>query len=30
MNLQRAQLALMDDPTLDEPLKTEGMHPGRD
>lgn len=28
MNFQRAQLALMDDPTLDEPLKTEGMQPG--
>ncbi|NGX37129.1 MAG: hypothetical protein K1000chlam2_00281 [Chlamydiae bacterium] len=25
MNIQRAQLALMDDPTLDEPLKIEGM-----
>jgi N utilization substance protein A len=28
MNFQRAQLALMDDPTLDEPLKIEGMNPG--
>ncbi len=25
MNFQRAQLALMDDPTLDEPLKLEGV-----
>ncbi|MBS0628900.1 MAG: transcription termination/antitermination protein NusA [Verrucomicrobia bacterium] len=25
MNFQRAQLALMDDPTLDEPLRIEGM-----
>jgi len=28
MNFQRAQLALMDDPTLDEPLKIEEMNPG--
>ena len=27
MNIQRAQLAMMDDPTLDEPLKIEGMSP---
>lgn len=27
MNFQRAQLALMDDPTLDEPLKIEGVSP---
>jgi len=27
MNIQRAQLALMDDPTLDEALSVEGMNP---
>ena len=27
MNIQRAQLAMMDDPTLDEPLKIEAMSP---